>query len=163
MTNIVENLTPLDFKRVSKKKKTTSISRPSLSYWEDAWIRLMSNKRSLVSLSIIIFLIFFTLLGPIIWNVDPSGQDLDQLSSPPGADRGAILVEAYMPWDGLSITKNNSSEGLKDFYDLGATEYINVEGFPSTQYVRLSWNKIIGASGYRIYRNKPYLRKFVLI
>ena len=59
-----------------------------------------------------------------------------------------------MPWDGLSITKNNSSEGLKDFYDLGATEYINVEGFPSTQYVRLSWNKIIGASGYRIYRNK---------
>ncbi|OUU80330.1 MAG: hypothetical protein CBC38_02770 [Gammaproteobacteria bacterium TMED78] len=154
MTNIVENLTPLDFKRVSKKKKTTSISRPSLSYWEDAWIRLMSNKRSLVSLSIIIFLIFFTLLGPIIWNVDPSGQDLDQLSSPPGADRGAILVEAYMPWDGLSITKNNSSEGLKDFYDLGATEYINVEGFPSTQYVRLSWNKIIGASGYRIYRNK---------
>ena len=40
------------------------LSRPSLSYWQDAWIRLKKNTRAIISLYLIIGLALFTILGP---------------------------------------------------------------------------------------------------
>ena len=59
MIQSMNKLSPLDFEIAKKKNKDASIVRPSLSYWEDAWTRLISNKRSLASLMIIILLIVF--------------------------------------------------------------------------------------------------------
>ena len=59
------------------------LARPSLSYWQDAWIRLRANRRAILSLYIIIAILAFTLLGPLVWKVDPSAQDLLQVSSLP--------------------------------------------------------------------------------
>ncbi|MCH7672904.1 MAG: ABC transporter permease, partial [Proteobacteria bacterium] len=42
--------TPADFLPLTASHEVQSISRPSLSYWQDAWIRLKANKRALVSL-----------------------------------------------------------------------------------------------------------------
>ena len=58
-------------------------SRPSLSYWQDAWRRLQQNKRAIFSLYLIIGLLAFTFIGPMIWTVDPSSQDVDQISIAP--------------------------------------------------------------------------------
>ena len=58
MIKSMDKLSPLDFEIATKKNKDAAIVRPSLSYWEDAWIRLIGNKRSLTSLIIIILLIF---------------------------------------------------------------------------------------------------------
>ena len=80
-------LTPADFERVSVDQGVQTISRPSLSYWRDAWVRLKANRRALASLYIVIALLLFTIAGPWVWTVDPAAQDLDQLSTPPGADR----------------------------------------------------------------------------
>src|SRR5262245_13895602 len=46
------------------------ITRPSLSYWQDAWIRLKKNKQALASLYIVIALLLFTSVGPLLWRVD---------------------------------------------------------------------------------------------
>ncbi|NOX50788.1 MAG: hypothetical protein GXP16_09680, partial [Gammaproteobacteria bacterium] len=113
------------------------LTRPSLSYWQDAWIRLKANGRALFSLYLIIGLVLFTFLGPFIWDVDPAQQDVDQISQAPGADRTVTLVEAYKPWTGMPIS---AGQGLRF-----------VEP-PSTQYVRLQWDKIPTAHEYRIYR-----------
>jgi hypothetical protein len=74
------------------------LSRPSLSYWQDAWIRLKKNTRAIISLYLIIGLALFTILGPFLWTKDPSAQDLDQISQAPALPKTALLVSDYLPW-----------------------------------------------------------------
>ena len=140
--------TAADFERVSVARRAQTIARPSLSYWRDAWVRLAANRRALASLYIVIALILFTVAGPWIWNVDPTAQDLDQLSTPPGADRRAQIVEPYVPWNGVFAT---GTESLADTVE--ATAEIRLAQPASTQAVRLVWAPVTGASGYRVYRN----------
>ena len=128
-----------DFHLAAATESAQAVSRPSLSYWQDAWIRLKANRRALFSLYLVIGLALFTLIGPLIWTVDPSLQDLEQISQPPGADREAVVVRPHRPWDGTS--RLPLSSGLS----LAAT--------PTTQSVRLVWAPLPDAAGYRLYRN----------
>jgi len=135
----MSNLAASDFTPLSVTDEKHGISRPSMSYWQDAWIRLKANKRALASLYIIISLLFFAIAGPWIWRVDPAVQDLDQISQAPGMDRRAIVVEDYQPWDGVSL--------LSDVTGLHLAQ-------PATsQAVRLGWDVLPGATGHRVYRN----------
>ncbi|MBT6315376.1 MAG: hypothetical protein HOJ37_00715, partial [Gammaproteobacteria bacterium] len=90
----------LDFSPVGTEREVQTLSRPSLSYWQDAWLRLKANRRALVSLFLVIGLLLFTLIGPWLWQVNPASQDLDQVSQPPGVDRSALIVDPYTPWLG---------------------------------------------------------------
>lgn len=132
------DLSSTDFQPIEAHREVHAISRPSQSYWQDAWSRLKVNKRALVSLYLVIGLLLFTIAGPWVWRVDPAQQDLDQMSQPPGTDRSALIVSDYQPWntDGL-----NFGEGLA------------VEGEATTQVVKLKWDALPGANGHRIYRN----------
>ena len=97
----MSSLSPADFERISNSSEKENISRPSLSYWADAWIRLKANKRALLSLYLIVALLLFTIVGPLIWTIDPAFQDLDQISQPPGSNRLALIVDDYEPWAGV--------------------------------------------------------------
>ncbi len=141
-------LTAADFERVSVGREVQTISRPSLSYWSDAWRRLAANRRASISLYIVIALLAFTIAGPSIWTVDPAAQDLDQLSIPPGADRRAVIVEPYRPWVGMT---DEAQQAPAD--RVGATTEIRLAETATTQAVRLIWEAVPGATGYRIYRN----------
>ena len=131
-------LSPSAFNRIPKAESKHGITRPSLSYWQDAWIRLKANRRALYSLYLVIALLLFTFLGPVIWSVDPALQDVDQISQPPGADRTVTLVDAYTTW------QVNQQTSL---------EYLTFVDEPNTQRVRLQWPAFADAAGYRIYRN----------
>ncbi|MEQ8858729.1 MAG: ABC transporter permease [Pseudomonadales bacterium] len=135
----VHEPSPGAFEPLMGHQRTQALTRPSLSYWQDAWIRLKANRRALISLYIVIGLIGFTVAGPWLWTVDPAAQDLDQISQPPGADRRATLVERYRPWDGSSV--------------LPLEPGLRLAAPPTTQAVRLQWDPMPGASGYRVYRN----------
>ena len=126
------------FQPLHHTHEVQNISRPSLSYWQDAWIRLKANGRAINSLYLIIGLLVFTIMGPWIWQVDPAVQDADQISQPPGADRRVTLVPDYTPWYGDS---GGSGEGLR------------FVASPTTQFIRLQWDTLPGAAGYRVYRN----------
>ncbi|MDG2251131.1 MAG: ABC transporter permease [Gammaproteobacteria bacterium] len=132
------NLTSTDFEPICHAQEIQGISRPSLSYWRDAWIRLKANKRAISSLFLVIGLLLFTIVGPVIWNVDPALQDLDQVGQPPGGGRLAVIVNEYEPWDGESEAKGS---GLR------------LAENATTMAVRLNWDNLSGAIGYRIYRN----------
>ena len=131
-------LTPADFERIQYHQQTQNISRPSLSYWSDAWIRLKGNKRTLFSLYLIVGLLAFTILGPVFWNVDPAFQDLDQVSQAPGTSRLAIIVNDYEPWNGESEI---------------SIDALRLVERATTMAVRLKWDTLPNASGYRVYRN----------
>ena len=92
-----------DFESVEAIADIEQISRPSLSYWQDAWVRLKQNTRALVSLWIIILLSLFTLAGPLVWQVDPALQDLNQVSQSPSLPKSALLVARYEPWQGVRL------------------------------------------------------------
>ena len=135
----MSGLTATDFSKATELEERHGISRPSLSYWQDAWIRLKANKRALTSLYIVVALLLFTIAGPWIWRVDPAAQDLDQISQPPGTDRRAIVVEEYQPWDGIS-----------DRIDVSG---LHLAQPATTQAVRLNWDVLPGANGHLVYRN----------
>ena len=136
------DISSIDFTPLRGYREVQAVPRPSLSYWQDAWIRLKANKRALASLYIVMALAFFTLFGPTIctgiWCFDPALQDLDQVSKPPGTSRAALIVDDCQPWTGGRFVID---EGLR----LGEPA--------TTQAVRLQWNALPGANGHRVYRN----------
>ena len=141
----------LSFEPVRIEREVETISRPSLSYWQDAWIRLKANRRALISLYIVIGLLVFTVLGPFAWQVDPAAQDLDQISAPPGADRTATVVDDYVPWRGVTV--DVPAGGSPPAAELGAPGSVTVHGAAETRAVRLAWDPVPGAAAYRVYRN----------
>ncbi|MCY3565896.1 MAG: ABC transporter permease [Gammaproteobacteria bacterium] len=128
--------TAADFLPLREQRDVHGISRPSLSYLQDAWLRLKANRRALASLYLVLGLLFFTIAGPWLWRVDPAVQDLDQISQPPGVDRAALIVPDYQSWDGA-----------------GETGPLHVVGDATSQSVRLKWDALPGANGHRVYRN----------
>ena len=127
----------LDFSPVGTEREVQTLSRPSLSYWQDAWLRLKANRRALVSLFLVIGLLLFPLVGPWLWQVNPASQDLDQVSQPPGVDRSALVVDPYTPWLGGAT----AGTGLR------------LAEPATTQSVRLAWDALPSARGHRVYRN----------
>ncbi|MDP2142136.1 MAG: ABC transporter permease [Gammaproteobacteria bacterium] len=136
-----EALAVADFAPIAHRPDIHGISRPSRSYWQDAWIRLKKNRRAMVSLWLIVGLLAFAVIGPLLWQVDPARQDIDQISQAPGADRSARIVAPYEFWGGQAFSGFGEGSGLRT----GAEA--------NSQAVRLIWDAVPGAGGYRLYRN----------
>jgi oligopeptide transport system permease protein len=126
------------FTPLHTEREIHHLTRPSLSYWQDAWLRLKDNSRALISLYLVVGLLAFTLVGPLLWTIDPSAQDVDQISQPPGADRAARVVEPYQPW--------NTSTAP-------AARALQLANTATNQAVRLNWPMVPGAASYWVYRN----------
>ncbi len=125
------------FAPLTQQQDIQALTRPSLSYWQDAWIRLKANRRAIISLYLVIGLLVFTIVGPFVWQIDPSVQDVEQISQPPGANRTVMLVDDYAQWAGDEPV---AGSGLR------------FVGETTTQFVRLKWDPVPGASEYRVYR-----------
>ncbi|MDR2212322.1 MAG: ABC transporter permease [Pseudomonadales bacterium] len=142
-------LSAADFAPAPPATHAERIVRPSLSYWQDAWLRLKKNRRALSSLYLVIALLLFTLLGPWFWTQDYTLQDLDMISQGPSWGSAALVVEDPGAWEGV----RGDALPLPQGQELGATTQLTVEGAATTQYVRLYWNAVPGAQHYLIYRN----------
>ncbi|MBN2259414.1 MAG: ABC transporter permease [Clostridiales bacterium] len=59
------------------------ISRPSLTYWQDAWRRLKKNHLSMIGLFFIFILALLAILGPFFSNFTYSDQNLELSNIPP--------------------------------------------------------------------------------
>ena len=139
----------LSFRPAAIDRDIEERSRPSLSYWQDAWIRFKANRRALASLIFIVGMLGFAFVGPVIWdlfgNFDPSAQDLDQSSKPPWASRTAFIQAPYEPWTGV-VSESVSGDHLKP-------NAVEVFGDANTAFVRLVWDAVPNAERYRIYRH----------
>jgi oligopeptide transport system permease protein len=144
-----------DFAPAHKRVDVQVISRPSLSYWQDAWIRLKKNSQALVSLVIIVVMLLFTLGGPLFWTADPTDQDLTRISEGPSLKTPAIVLAELDPFQEILLPEEPQKEGAPpvNATDLGAPEPLEFMAVPSTQAVRLKWKHVPGAQSYAIYRN----------
>lgn len=140
---------PADFTPLTAQREANRITRPSQSYWQDAWRRLKQNRRALLSLYLLVFMAVFTLLGPALWSRDPSFQDLDNISRGPGLGSMAMVVADPGNWQVPELPAGLPGTGAA----LGNTARISSEGEANTQYVRLVWEPVAGATSFLIYRN----------
>jgi oligopeptide transport system permease protein len=153
----IQGMSPEDFQPLVKDAGASALSRPSLSYWKDAWRRLRKNRQAIFSLWIVVGLLLFTIAGPFLWTTDPTLQTLGRISEGPSLRKKSILVQAE-----LSDWKAIQAEGVParpeaavPAQDLQAPGNFRLLQDPSTVAVRLTWEAVPGATGYRVYRG-PY-------
>ena len=92
-----KNLKSDDFIEVSRSSQTSQIMRPSLSYWQDAWNRLKKNKQAMISFYIVHAILLSALIGPFVWRVDPSAQDLNRISQGPSFNTKTLVIDENSP------------------------------------------------------------------
>jgi oligopeptide transport system permease protein len=69
------------FRVVGKNtEKMESISRPSLTYWKDAWRRMKGNRVAFFSLILIILYITLALVGPYMNEFDYTSTNVDKMN-----------------------------------------------------------------------------------
>ncbi len=63
--------------------KSEKIEKPSLTYWQDAWMRFRKNKAAIVGMILLFFIVFMSIFGPMMneWGIDD--QDLSRAKLPP--------------------------------------------------------------------------------
>ena len=80
----ISNISKDMWQSVPKENKDTEqISRPSMTYWQDAWRRLKKNFLSMLGLATIALIVIAAIFGPMIIPHDYSTQDLSMSSIPP--------------------------------------------------------------------------------
>ena len=141
-------LTRSDFIAATRAGTAHRISRPSLSYWQDAWARLKQNRQALVSLWLVAGLAVFTTLGPVLWPQSPSRQNLAEISIPPTLGLRALVVED----EAASAPPSAESVGL--VAASSSPRALRLTGTAHTRGVTLGWDALPGAEGYVLYRNE---------
>ncbi len=71
------------FQFVENNFEDDEISRPSLTYWQDAWRRLRKNKLAMFGVVAIIFIVLFATVGPNLTPFTYSDQQNEFKSLPP--------------------------------------------------------------------------------
>lgn len=84
MTQNLDKLPEGSFERVTiDKSQAEKISKPSLSFWQDAWLRIRKNKAAIISMVILIFIILMAFIGPVISPHDGEVQTITHANLPP--------------------------------------------------------------------------------
>ncbi|MGB3365931.1 MAG: ABC transporter permease, partial [Acidaminobacteraceae bacterium] len=79
-----------------ESKDTEQISRPSMTYWQDAWRRLKKNYLSMLGLATIALIVLAAVFGPMVTQHDYSTQDLTMSSVPPSFEIYKVDDETFV-------------------------------------------------------------------
>ncbi|PWU67724.1 oligopeptide ABC transporter permease [Gracilibacillus dipsosauri] len=104
------------------------LTRPQLSYWKDAWIRLTKNKGAIAGLIVIVFIVLLALIGPLMndYSMEEANYDAAYL---PAKVKGL----EWLGLDGLQtyeVQGKSEEEALKrglESYDIEEKYVENVE------------------------------------
>ncbi|MEZ0482416.1 oligopeptide ABC transporter permease [Planococcus sp. SSTMD024] len=84
MTQNYEKLPQDAFTRIPRDtQEAEKISKPSVSFWQDAWRSLKKNKGAIISLILFGLIVIMALLGPIISPYEPNAQTITHANLPP--------------------------------------------------------------------------------
>ena len=144
---------PEDFAPVTQARGERGPTRPSLSYWADAWIRLRKNRQAIVSLAMVVFLALFCTVGPLLWRVNPNAQDLSRYLEAPSLGRTAVVLAEPAPMEPTTLPDVPPRPEGVDGASLPAPEELEILEGPTTLSVRLRWSPVPGAAGYQVYRS----------
>lgn len=119
--------------------------RPSESFWKALSRRLAQDYRAWFGGVTVVFLLLATLLGPWLWPRDPALQNPTRISLGPSAAVEARVVTERGAWRPRQAPLESDGK-LEAVQSLRTVE-------AHTEWVRLQWQPVAGATGYHIYRN----------
>ncbi|WP_338472164.1 ABC transporter permease [Niallia sp. XMNu-256] len=68
-----------------RQKDTEKISKPSLSFWKDVFMRFRKNKLAMVGVVVLFLLVFMAIFGPYMTGYDYATNDLANKNQPPSS------------------------------------------------------------------------------
>ncbi len=74
------DFSPADNKNIEKIQEN---NKPSLGYWQDAWLRLKKDKMAIAGLCFIVFLMLLALIGPMFSSIGYADQDFNNVNAGP--------------------------------------------------------------------------------
>lgn len=84
MTQNLEKLPKDSFEQIPRNvDQAERISKPSVSFWQDAWYRIRKNKGALFSLVLFTLIVIMSFLGPVISPYEPNAQTITHANLPP--------------------------------------------------------------------------------
>ena len=128
-----ENISPELFKVVGQESHAAEkITRPSLTFWHDAWRRLIKNKGALFGLIVVSIFILLAIFGPMMSSYTYKQQDITNTKLPPRVQ--GLENISWLPFDGVNKHGVNVYEknGIEDRYhwfgtdDLGRDQWTRV-------------------------------------
>lgn len=99
------------------------IEKPSLNYWQDAWLRIKKNKAAVVSLVILFLIVFMAIVGPLISGKDFSTQTTSEANLPPRIQ--GLEHVSFLPFTGERTLKSGDvvnpyeQKGIDHYYWFG--------------------------------------------
>lgn len=99
------------------------IEKPSLNYWQDAWLRIKKNKAAVVSLVILFLIVLMAIVGPLISGKDFSTQTTSEANLPPRIQ--GLEHVSFLPFTGERTLKNGDvvnpyeQKGIDHYYWFG--------------------------------------------
>jgi oligopeptide transport system permease protein len=98
------------------------ISRPSLNFWQDAWLRLKGNKGAIIGLVLIMIITFMAIFGPAMSDYTYKQQNISHAKLPPKI--AALENIEWLPFDGkdkdgFDIYK---AKGVEEYYWFGTDD-----------------------------------------
>lgn len=151
----MKNLLRQDFEKLDRSSYVLQQQLSASSgerYWAGVWRRLCKNPRAVFSLLLLVGLLFFTVVGPYLWTQSPTQQALGQGSLPPHwSGKATLVVEDN--WQPARVDQLYVDTFSGDLKAVSNNLQINVES-AHTEWVRLRWSPVAGASRYQIYRQE---------
>ncbi|KYD24362.1 MULTISPECIES: oligopeptide ABC transporter permease [Geobacillus] len=98
------------------------INRPSLTFWQDAWLRLRENKAAIVGLVMIIILTLMAIIAPMVSDRTYKEQNLRHAKLPP---KIPVLEHVHwLPFDGRDANGVDvyKQRGVKEYYWFGTDD-----------------------------------------
>ncbi|MFJ8064088.1 oligopeptide ABC transporter permease [Psychrobacillus sp. NPDC096426] len=84
MSEDIKKLPAESFEKVHiDSSHSERITKPSLSFWQDAWLRIRKNKAAIVSMFVLVFILVMSIVGPMISPHDGETQTLTHANLPP--------------------------------------------------------------------------------
>ena len=139
-----------------------TIKRPSISYWQDATMRLKSNRTAICAGFYILILAFSALLIPELLPFSYDEQEIwNKHATPTFEGTEAVVVDGAPDYESLrlappSVTSSDDTTDTSDSFEVEppvAPEQLEVVGEPLTSGVVLNWTAVSGVEGYRVYRS----------
>lgn len=143
----------------ASNKEAEKISRPIISYWQDALLRIKRNKIAVISFFYIVFVAMVGIVGPFLFPDTGNDisyenvQDADYRNQSPTLGDEVIVTEDFpsSPEDLISETYNYEAPLLPP-EALVPPQNFEVSGKATVNGVTLTWEPVEGVSGYQIYR-----------